>query len=44
MPQTIDSFDGSSGREAGILGAYSLWQYGSVIFDWPAAKLLLGVG
>jgi hypothetical protein len=44
MPQTIDSFDGSAGREAGILGAYSLWQFGSVVFDWPGAQLLLGVG
>ena len=29
---------------AGILGSYSLWQYGSVVFDWPGGKLLLGVG
>ena len=40
----LDSFDGSVGREAGILGAYSLWQYGSAVFDWPGGKLLLGVG
>jgi predicted aspartyl protease len=44
MPQVISSFDGSAGREAGILGAYALWQYGSVVFDWPGAKMLLGVG
>ena len=44
MPQTIASFDGSAGREGGILGAYALWQYGSVVFDWPGGKLLLGVG
>ena len=44
MPQTIDSFDGSAAPESGILGAYSLWQYGSVVFDWPGGKLLLGVG
>jgi predicted aspartyl protease len=43
-PQTIGSFDAGSGREAGILGAYSLWQFGSVVFDWPGGKLLLGVG
>jgi predicted aspartyl protease len=44
MPQTIASFDGSAGHEAGILGAYALWQYGSVVFDWPGSKLLLGIG
>ena len=44
MPQTIASFAGAQGHEGGILGAYSLWQYGSVVFDWPGAKLLLGVG
>jgi predicted aspartyl protease len=44
MPQTVGSFKGSVGRGDGILGAYSLWQYGSVVFDWPGGKLLLGVG
>jgi predicted aspartyl protease len=43
-PQTIASFKGSAAGEGGILGAYPLWQYGSVVFDWPGAKLLLGVG
>jgi predicted aspartyl protease len=44
MPQAIGSFKGSTGPEGGILGAYPLWQYGSVVFDWPGGKLLLGVG
>jgi Aspartyl protease len=44
MRQTIGSFEASGTREGGILGAYSLWQFGSVVFDWPGGKLLLGVG
>jgi hypothetical protein len=44
MPQTIGSFKAGAKREGGVLGAYSLWQFGSVVFDWPGAKLLLGVG
>jgi hypothetical protein len=44
MPQAIGSFKAGGGREGGILGAFSLWQFGSVVFDWPGGKLLLGVG
>jgi hypothetical protein len=44
LPQTIGSFKAGAMREGGILGAYSLWQFGSVVFDWPGGKLLLGVG
>jgi predicted aspartyl protease len=44
IPQLVASFQGAALGNAGILGSYSLWQYGSVIFDWPGAKLLLGVG
>lgn len=43
-PQRIASFKGAADGEGGILGAYSLWQFGSVVFDWPGAKMLLGVG
>jgi predicted aspartyl protease len=42
--QRVASFKGAADGEGGILGAYSLWQYGSVVFDWPGGKLLLGVG
>ncbi len=43
-PQVIVSSQGAANGEGGILGAFSLWQYGSVVFDWPGAKMLLGVG
>jgi Aspartyl protease len=44
IPQTIISFKGAALGSAGILSSYSLSRYGSVLFDWPGAKLLLGVG
>jgi hypothetical protein len=44
IPQVISSHQGAALGNAGILGSYSLWQYGSVVFDWPGAKMLLGVG
>jgi hypothetical protein len=43
-PQTIVSFKGAALGSAGILSSYSLSLYGSVVFDWPGAKMLLGVG
>jgi hypothetical protein len=42
--QIVGSSKGAADGYRGILGAYSLWQYGSVVFDWPGAKMLLGVG
>jgi hypothetical protein len=44
IPQVISSHQGAALGNAGILGSYSLAQFGSVVFDWPGAKLLLGVG
>ncbi len=44
VPQVLASHHGASFGDAGTLGAYSLWQFGSVVFDWPGGKLLLGVG
>ncbi len=44
MPQTIISFKGAALGSAGILSSYSLSRYGSVVFDWPGAQMLLGVG
>jgi hypothetical protein len=44
IPQTIISFKGAALGNAGILSSYSLSRYGSVVFDWPGSKLLLGVG
>jgi hypothetical protein len=44
MPQTVGSSHGVAAANGGILGAYSLWEYGSVVFDWPGDKMLLGVG
>lgn len=44
IPQVISSHQGAAFGNAGILGSYSLWQFGSVVFDWPGSKLLLGVG
>jgi Aspartyl protease len=44
-PQTIGSFKGLASLDAdGILGSYSLWQYGSVVLDWAGGKLILGAG
>jgi Aspartyl protease len=43
-PQTVISFKGAALGNAGILSSYSLSRYGSVVFDWPGAEMLLGVG
>src|SRR6185437_1091139 len=43
-PQVVGSSKGAAVGYGGILGAYSLWRYGSVVFDWPGAEMLLGVG
>ena len=43
-PQTVVSFKGAALGNAGILSSYSLSRYGSVVFDWPGAEMLLGVG
>jgi predicted aspartyl protease len=42
--QTIASFGGNEPGSGGTVGAFTLWQYGSVVFDWAAGKLLLGAG
>jgi predicted aspartyl protease len=50
-PQIVGSFqgfangggDGIFGSD-GILGSYSLWQYGSVVIDWAGRRLILGTG
>ncbi len=40
--QTIASFDGNAPGSGGTVGAFTLWQYGSVVFDWAGGRLLLG--
>jgi Aspartyl protease len=43
-PRRVISFKGAALGNAGILSSYSLSRYGSVVFDWPGSKMLLGVG
>jgi predicted aspartyl protease len=42
--QTIASFGGNAPGSGGTVGAFTLWQYGSVVFDWAGGRLLLGAG
>jgi predicted aspartyl protease len=42
--QTIASFAGNGRGPGGTVGAFTLWQYGSVVFDWAGGRLLLGAG
>lgn len=42
--QTIASFAGNEPGSGGTVGAFTLWQYGSVVFDWAGGRLLLGAG
>lgn len=42
--QTIASFGGNEPGSGGTVGAFTLWQYGSVVFDWAGGRLLLGAG